>query len=73
LIGINAVSADMGDLEQRAKRGGSMITTETLTQPVSGWLAWCLSARGIPGESRNPVKRKTTPDKTPTQETSHAG
>jgi len=73
LIRINAVSADMGDLERRAMRGGSMIVTETLTLPVGGWTAWCLGARGIPRESRNPVKRKTTPEKTPTPETGHAG
>jgi len=50
-----------------------MIVTETLTQPVSGWTAWCLSARGIPRESRNPVKHKSTQEKTPAPETSHAG
>jgi hypothetical protein len=46
--------------------------TEKLTQPVGGWTAWCLSARGIPRESRNPV-RKTPSQKSPTQENSHAG
>ena len=50
-----------------------MIVTETLTQPVSGWTAWCLSARDIPRESRNPVKHKTTPENPPTQESGHAG
>jgi len=49
------------------------IVTETLTLPVGGWTAWCLSARGIPRESRNPVKRETSPEKTPTPETGHAG
>ena len=50
-----------------------MIMTEKLTQPVSGWTAWCLSARGIPRESRNPVKRETQPEKTPRQEDGNAG
>jgi hypothetical protein len=46
--------------------------TEKLTQPVGGWTAWCLSARGIPRESRNPV-HKTTPEKSSPRENSHAG
>lgn len=50
-----------------------MIMTEKLTQPVGGWTAWCLGARGIPRESRNPVTRKTAPENMPTQEASHAG
>ena len=50
-----------------------MILTEKLTQPVGGWTAWCLSARGISRESRNPVTRKTAPENMPTQESSHAG
>jgi hypothetical protein len=46
--------------------------TEKLTQPVGGWTAWCLGARGIPCESRNPVRKKP-PQKSSTQENSHAG
>ncbi len=49
-----------------------MVMTDKLTQPVGGWTAWCLSARGIPRESRNPA-RKTSPEKISTQENSHAG
>ena len=47
--------------------------TEKLTQPVGGWTAWCLSARGIPRESRNPVKHNAAPAKTSTQESDNEG
>jgi hypothetical protein len=47
--------------------------TEKLTQPVGGWTAWCLGARGIPRESRNPVKRQTAPENASIPEPSHAG
>ena len=47
--------------------------TEKLTQPVGGWTAWCLSARGIPRGTRNPVQRETPPQSTPMQGSSHAG
>lgn len=50
-----------------------MSMTETLTQPVGGWTAWCLSLRGIPRESQGPVVRQAKPEKTSTQEHNHAG
>lgn len=50
-----------------------MTMTETLNQPISGWTAWCLSQRGIPRESRAPIVRQPSPEKTSTQENRHAG
>jgi len=50
-----------------------VMMTEKLTQPVGGWTAWCLSARGIPRESRNPAKRQTAAENTPVRESGHAG
>jgi hypothetical protein len=49
-----------------------MVFAEKLTQPVGGWTAWCLSARGIPRESRNPA-RKSAPETPSIQENRHAG
>ena len=49
-----------------------MAMSEKATQPVGGWTTWCQSARGIPREPRNPV-RKTAPEKSSMQETRHAG
>ncbi len=49
-----------------------MAMTEKLTQPIGGWTAWCLSLRGIPRESRNPVSAQTKPAKAETQEKVHA-
>jgi len=72
LIGINAVSADTGDLGSEQRRRFPDMT-EKLTQPVGGWTAWCLSVRGIPRETRNPMKRKAAPENTSTPESSHAG
>jgi hypothetical protein len=71
LIRLNAEQAGIGH-QGRERRGDFMTITEKLTQPVGGWTAWCVSARGIPLETRNPVPRKPRPEKNATQESLHA-